>query len=444
MRLKPLNSLIHHILPMLIAVSAICALSPIMARAQRPGTAQSESAPADSLTVSLITCWPGEEVYELCGHEAVRVKGQGIDSVWNYGTFDFNAPGFIYRYVKGETDYMLSSYPFAWFMPEYIDAGRRVVEQELNLTQAEAARVLAMLRTEALPQNRIYRYNYVKDNCATRIVDRFDQALGRPVVYTDSINYGTFRREMRAFHRDYPWYQFGIDLALGSGIDYELRGKEEMFVPIDMMRRVATAHTADGRPLVRATRVLNEGVPDATLGPSPWWTTPLFWSILLMLTTLCVCVFEARRLRIVRWLRTLYFGLCGIGGCVIAFLVFISSHEATSPNVLILWLNPLQLITAACVWWRGGRRVELAMSWYNIIVVGVMLIIWPFQAQSANVAFFPLMACAVALSATYAIIYPRISYNRVHKSRSHSHKEGAGNRRDSKARPRHSTRHTAR
>ncbi len=34
--------------------------------------------------------------------EAIRVRGDGIDSVWNYGTFDFTAPNFLYRFVKGD------------------------------------------------------------------------------------------------------------------------------------------------------------------------------------------------------------------------------------------------------------------------------------------------------------------------------------------------------
>ena len=146
----------------------------------------------DSLVVSLITCWPGAEVYELCGHEAVRVRGINpdgtvTDSVWNYGVFDFAAPNFLYRFVKGETDYMLAAYPTSMFMPEYMAHGRRVVEQDLNLTREETARLVALLREEARPENRTYRYNYVKDNCATRILDRIDEAVGHPVVYPDSV-----------------------------------------------------------------------------------------------------------------------------------------------------------------------------------------------------------------------------------------------------------------
>ena len=132
----------------------------------------------DSIIVSLITCSPGSEIYELCGHEAVRVRGilhgQPVDSIWNYGVFDFTEPNFIYRFVKGETDYRLAGYPFYWFLPEYQEAGRTVTEQDLNLSQTEASRFLNILREEAKPENCKYRYNYVKDNCATRIVWRLD------------------------------------------------------------------------------------------------------------------------------------------------------------------------------------------------------------------------------------------------------------------------------
>lgn len=370
----------------------------------------------DSIIVSLITCWPGPEVYELCGHEAVRVRGikadgQVIDSVWNYGTFDFAQPNFIYRFVKGETDYMLSSYPFAWFMPEYQGQGRKVVEQDLNLSRDQAYRLLGMLREEAKPENRVYRYNYVKDNCATRIVNRVDEVAGSPVVYPDSVHYGTFRREMRAYHSEYPWYQFGIDLALGSGIDTRLKGREEMFVPMEMMRKAANAHFADGRPLVSATRTLNEGVPDATLGPTPWWATPTACCTALMLIVLACCLIQWRRKTLWRLLYSVWFAVLGLTGCLLTFLVFISMHEATSPNILLLWLNPLQFVVAIGVWFRRTwRPAVIAMCACNVILLTVMLIVWPFQSQSANPAFFPLMIATLVLSLEYAIISRNGSY----------------------------------
>ena len=369
------------------------------------GRAQADApAPDDSITISLITCYPGPEIYELCGHEAIRVRGSGVDSVWNYGTFDFNEPNFVYRFVKGETDYMLSSYPFEWFLPSYIRQGRRIVEQDLNLSQKEARRLYGMLRKEALPPYRTYRYNYVKDNCATRIIDRLDQAVEKEIIYPDTIIHTTFRNEMRSYHRNYPWYQFGIDLALGSGIDYKIRGREEMFVPVEMMNRVGNAHFADGRKLVAATRVINEGVADATLEATPWWQTPLFWSVAMLLVCAAIVTADLKRHRTNRWIYSAWFGLTGLAGLVVTFLVFVSQHEATSPNILLIWLNPLQLILAAGVWFRKMHYANLVMAYYNVAAVGMLLLVWAFQTQSANPAFFPLMVCNVTYGAAYIAI----------------------------------------
>lgn len=365
----------------------------------------------DSIVVSLLTAWPGPEVYQLCGHSAIRIRGAEVDSVWNYGVFNFDEPNFVYRFVKGETDYMLVGYPTMWFMPEYLSEGRKVLEQDLNLTQDEAWKLRSLLQTEALPQNRTYRYNYVKDNCATRITDRLAQATDARLIFPDTIAYGSFRREMQAFHRDYPWYQFGIDLALGSGLDRELRANEEMFVPTVMSDRYAKATLSDGRRLVSDTRQLTPDSGHATLPATPWYLTPNFWSVICFILMAAFSVFMAWKRRILRWLYCLWFAIIGLGGCIIAFLVFASDHEATSPNMLLLWLNPLQLIVAVCVWWPRAHWPVNIMAWYNIVVLGILLIIWPFQLQSANPAFFPLMGATLALSIVYAILDYKQSYN---------------------------------
>lgn len=360
----------------------------------------------DSVVVSLLTCWPGSEVYELCGHSAIRTRYPAraqSDTVWNYGVFDFNRPGFLYRFVKGETDYLLAGYPFPLFMQEYAETGRKVVEQRLNLSPEEARRLVGMLRTEALPENRTYRYNYIRDNCATRILDRLDSVSARKIIYPDSVEYGSFRREMRSYHRNYPWYQFGIDLALGSGLDGKITGREEMFVPLEMMKKVGEAHYSDGTPLVRSTEILYGGTDEATLPPTPWWLTPLFWSWVVFALGLGVSVMMFRRKRIFKGVYTIWYGICGIAGCLVAFLVFASSHAATSPNMLLIWLNPLQLLFAISVWSRRLRFAALAMAYLNIFALGIMLVIWPGQLQSANPAFFPLIGTTLILAITYVL-----------------------------------------
>ena len=168
----------------------------------------------------VVNIYPGAEIFQLEGHSAIAVQIPGKPvKAYNYGVFDFNSPNFIGRFVMGRTDYVTVAWPYDPFMAEYYSEGRRAVAHELDLDPDAKQRLVSLLEWQALPENRTYRYNYVKDNCATRIVERIDQAVGARVVYSDSINYGSFRREMREYHRNYPWYQFGIDLALGSGID---------------------------------------------------------------------------------------------------------------------------------------------------------------------------------------------------------------------------------
>lgn len=369
------------------------------------------AAEPDSLTVSFVTCFPGPEIFELYGHEGIRVRGNGIDSVWNYGVFDFNKPNFVYRFVKGETDYMGVSYPFEWFLPEYRARGSKVVEQDLNLSQEEATRLLALLRESTLPEKREYRYNYVKDNCSTRIYRLVDAALDVKVVYPDSLRYATFRNEMRAFNEGYPWYQFGIDIALGPGIDYPLKAREEMFVPVVLMEMAAEARLSDGRPLVKAERVLVEGISHPTLPPTPWYAAPLFWAWVAFAVLAIFCAVSLKCKRIVVPVFSLWFALLGIAGCVVAFLVFVSQHEATSPNALIFWLNPLQLVFAICVWWRKTRPVATVIACCDVIAMICLLVVWPIQKQSANPAFFPLMGATLLMAAAYAILSWKLSYN---------------------------------
>ena len=184
-------------------------------------------------------------------------------------------------------------------------------------------------------------------------------------------------------------------------------------MPVEMYQKAAGAHFADGRPLVSATRTLWEGVPDATLGPTHWSATPLVCCSVFFVLVLLVCWLQWRRVVIYRALYSVWFAMLGLTGCLLAFLVFISSHEATSPNLLLLWLNPLQLVVAVGVWFRRTWKWPVAcMMVYNIIVLTVLLIVWPFQRQSANAAFFPLMGATLALAAVYAIISPKISYNK--------------------------------
>ncbi|MDE6486383.1 MAG: DUF4105 domain-containing protein, partial [Muribaculaceae bacterium] len=123
--------------------------------------------PRDTI-ISYIVCDAGADIYQLEGHAALRVQTPDADIAVNYGLFDFSAPGFVWRFALGRTDYMCGAAPWPWFLDTYRREGRRVTQHRLDLTPSEKAAVISALSRNLTPEHRVYRYNYVKDNCATR------------------------------------------------------------------------------------------------------------------------------------------------------------------------------------------------------------------------------------------------------------------------------------
>lgn len=359
-------------------------------------------APGDSIIVSLLTCAPGTEVYQLEGHTALRIAYGNVDMVANWGVFDFDSPGFVYRFCKGETDYMVAAYPTALFLAGYRQEGRRVTASVLNLNRAQALEVIRRVDENLLPQNRVYRYNYVLDNCATRPVAIIESATGDsitfPATYTAYSSKPTFRSVMQHFHRNYPWYQFGIDLALGPGIDKPISPRGTIFAPV-VLGAIADKATLGNAPLVRETRILVEGTPRGTgATPTPWYLTPMAVSCFLLLFTIAIIATGSRRQRLFKGWYTALFTLAGIGGCIITFLIIISVHEATSPNILIFWLNPLCLCVPAFIFFSRGRRWLIPYMWANIMLCLIPPIGAVLGYQMLNGAFYPLILSDILLS----------------------------------------------
>ncbi len=386
-----LNLILRRVLPVLFFAFSCIGIS---------GTeAEAGDTLVDIPRISLITCGPGSDIYELEGHTALRVRYNGADVAVNYGLFDFDAPNFVYRFVKGETDYMVGAAPFDYFLRQYARAGRAVYEQPLRLSSDAAFRLVALLDENLRPENRTYRYNYVKDNCATRPLEMIERAIGDTLSlkareYTEG---WTFRDAMRHYHAGYPWYQFGIDLALGSGIDYVLADREKAFVPVVLMEMVEDNGIADETTMILAPG--NEAV-----SATPWWMTPLAVGVAVLLAVVAVAARDVKRMKVTRWVDALLFGIYGIAGLLITFLVFISEHEATSPNWLLLWLNPLCLIVPAFIYIKSCRKLVKLYGIVNFVALFLLSILWLWSGQSGNTAFIPLILADAILTIRYLYI----------------------------------------
>ena len=149
-----------------------------------PAMSQPSITLSDEAHISLITVYPGNQVHNLFGHSAIRVRDpyHGFDLLYNYGTFQFDRL-FLPKFIYGQLDYMLWVSDIRRELQRYQNDGRSVIEQVLVLDIEQKQAVFDFLQHNALEENRVYRYNFLFDNCSTRIRDVFERIMGKSLTF---------------------------------------------------------------------------------------------------------------------------------------------------------------------------------------------------------------------------------------------------------------------
>lgn len=367
---------------------------------------------ADHMTFSLLTCAPGDKIYTLFGHTAIRYKNvqKGIDDVYNYGVFSFHSPNFIWRFVKGETDYRLGVMDFAEFRAGYAYEKRVVWEQTLNLTAAEKSELLKLLKINLLPANKVYRYNFFFDNCATRPRDKIEESIEGNVIYTSEDYRQSFRDIVHEGAKDFPWDRFGMDFCLGVKADHPITYREEMFSPIYLMEAFNKARIindkGEERPLISHTKeIVSQGkvISDAQNSSlnhfiSASRFTPIRLSLLLFIIITYATIFGIRRNKSLWGIDLALFVFAGIAGSVIAFLTGFSEHPTVSPNYLLFVFHPLHLLLAPFFLYKEVKHRRSRYHQINLIVLTLFIVVWPLNPQHFDFAVLPLALCLLVRS----------------------------------------------
>ena len=246
-----------------LAVSRAAAQGPADAVVRLPNPPRPAPAPGAGVTVSLMTIGQGDAVWERYGHNAIVVHdaASGPDLAYNWGEFDFAQPNFLGRFLTGDTKYAMRAMDAALMADAYARQYNRAVWlQELALTPAQAASLVAFLRWTDTEAHRYYRYDYYNDNCSTRVRDALDRALGGALraAFAGRPSGRTWRGDTRRLNAgDAPIYT-GIQIALGRPADQPLDRWASGYLPLDLRAYVRDVRVpgADGRPvpLVRAER----------------------------------------------------------------------------------------------------------------------------------------------------------------------------------------------
>lgn len=309
---------------------------------------------ADNLIVSLLTCEPGTESYELYGHTALRVRTADgrYDAVYNYGAFTMDEPHFIWRFLMGQTDYMLLREPTFYLQPEYLSRGRSIREQVLDLTPAEAERLIRRVENEAQTPGWTYRYNFFRDNCTTRALLAISEALDGTLQLDQQVA-AQHRRTLRDVVAEHtaqpmPWSDFGENLLLGADVDTLLDAQGLQAFPEDaytLLQKASVVRAGSTRPLVKAENLIKATANESQATPSPFLLQPLSISLLLLLLSVWLSYRQWRgRTAGTRFYDGALMLLTGSAGSLVWLLFWFSELPAVGSNWLIGLLSPLPLL----------------------------------------------------------------------------------------------------
>ena len=324
--------------------------------------------------ISLLTCASGDDIYTYFGHSAIRINDpqNGIDYAFNYGVFSFDTPNFIWRFTKGETDYMMAGELMSSFIESYRQEQRSVYEQVLNISQTEKQSLFDALIENAKKENRVYRYRHFSDNCSTRVRDQFEKCVNHQLLYdTLQDKKLTYRNLVDQCVPGNSWNGLGIKLALGIPADKVTTYSQKMFLPVYLMNSMASATVVkDGVrvPFVLPKTTLFEAkrIPSDFSMSSPAIVVNLFFLFVALLTFI-----EYRRKKRMIWLDFLVFFSIGFAGILLSFLCFISVTEATEWNLNLVWALPTHFIFAF-FWLIPSLRSKL--EWYLKFTAGITLL----------------------------------------------------------------------
>ena len=341
-----------------------------------------------ALQISILTCAPGEDVYTAWGHTAIRIidSAKQTDVVYNFGTFDFNTPNFLVEFVKGNLNYFLSADDFQNFILEYQYYGRSIKEQVLILSDAEKINWQNALQKNLEGNNRYYLYNFITDNCTTRVKDGFYQFVNTQVPPSTIKSFRIHVVEA-PYQQGIPWIGLGIDVLLGAVSDQAPTALQAGFLPDLLFDQIAA------QPGYIAATQNYDFTKTAASTP----TDPIYFIIGLIVVYLFVGKWNARWAVIAaKFLDIFLLFIFGLGGLLLVYMSLFSKHTACHYNFNIDWIHPLYWIALVCYFikpiWAGYLGRIFFIATIGLIAVSYWL------PQSFSISVYLLMGLSLVLN----------------------------------------------
>ena len=343
--------------------------------------------------ISMLTCSPGEELYSTFGHSALRVtdSSNNEDIVYNYGTFNFNEPGFYTKFVRGKLKYYLSTEDYISFKQSYVQEKRSMIEQVLNLTCKEKQKMVQLLQQNLQGENKFYTYDFLFDNCTTRLRDLLEKSGDSTVHFSSVVKERTsFRDHIFEYmnYNDHQWTKLGMDILLGNKTDAVMGNREVMFLPDYLLRGFDSAKVGSRRVVESKDNILS--FDGANKVQKNLFTHPLFiFSFLLIL----IVVMSYSKSEVVRKILNGFDGflffITGLAGLLMLFMWVGTDHVVCRNNYNLLWAWPTHMIAAFFI--NSQKKWLRKYLLITAITYSLLLLVWFFLPQPLSTSLIPII-----------------------------------------------------
>ncbi|WP_369049176.1 DUF4105 domain-containing protein [Tenacibaculum sp. UWU-22] len=346
--------------------------------------------------ISIVTVGPGKKLYEKFGHSAIRVKDPvlGLDLIYNYGIFDFNAPNFYTNFFKGKLIYKLVGYPFRYFKEDYTRDKRWVKEQVLNLTEQERQQFFMYLYNNAKPENANYLYDPFFNNCATKMRDVTTSILGDKVTFsTDFVKQNKSLRQLMNQEVYWnTWGGLGLNLISGCKLDKKVEAMAYMFLPkyvYESFKNATVFIENQPKKLVKESRTILDFKEPPLKSDT---ISPLLIFTVLLVLGLFFTYRDYKNKKETVWFDFLLFFLTGIVGVIVVFMWFFTSHSATPNNLNFLWAFAPNVVVGFLLFKKNKPQWLQKYIGLLLIMLVAMILIWILKIQVFSWCLLPIYA----------------------------------------------------
>lgn len=359
---------------------------------------------SDQATISLITCsFDERSLLTEFGHSALRVYDPacGIDNAYHYGVLDFHSPDFLIDFVKGELGSRFAVSDYSAFKLNYTYFNRPVNEQSLNLTPEQKQKIFNYLNWNALPENRIYHYDYFTNNCGTKLRDVFIKSLGNEIQFElakTNID-DTYRNLLKPYLVNNPWTGLLFDVCLGLPADRVISIEEKMLLPYSLKEILQNSKILHGDTLTYL--LIQSQFPSfeksASIRYNLYHPQVLLGLVGFILVAISIWDFKSRKISL--WVDWAVFCLTGLIGTLLLICWLVFNHKPMGFNMNLFWALPVNLLV---MFIPNKNRIKVTYFLIATIITGFLLVGWIWLPQKLSVVIAPLV---VGFGSRYFVNY---------------------------------------